>query len=167
MNTYKRFGNRWTINECLQLQREFELLQLPINDIALRHQRTANAIMLKLHSEGFADYTELYTQYSNNIHLIPVDNFHHDEELHLQEEEDEEEEDEEEEDEEEEDQDDSSDYNEEEQEDDDEEDEEEDDTEHLTLRQQVQRLSSQVSYLIELVSKSEKEKKKSIYSFFG
>jgi hypothetical protein len=159
MNTYKRFGNRWTINECLQLQREFELLQLPINDIALRHQRTANAIMLKLHSEGFADYTELYTQYSNHIHLIPVDNFHHDEELHLQEDEEDEEVD----------QDDSSDYNEEEQEDDDDEYDEEDDndTEHLTLRQQVQRLSSQVAYLIELVSKSEKEKKKSIYSFFG
>ena len=23
-----RFGKRWTVNECLQLQREFELLKL-------------------------------------------------------------------------------------------------------------------------------------------
>jgi hypothetical protein len=140
MNTCTRFGNRWNINECLKLQREFELLQLPINEIALRHKRTANAIMLKLHSEGFADYNELYVNYVNNIHLIPVDNFHHDEELHLK-------------DEEEEDQDDSSDYSEEEE-------------EELTLRDQVKQLSSQVSQLIALVNKSEQEKKKSVYSFF-
>jgi hypothetical protein len=142
MNTYTRFGNRWNINECLQLQREFELLQLPIDEIALRHQRTANAIMLKLHSEGFADYNELYVNYVNNIHLIPVDNYHHDEELHLK-------------DEEEEDQDDSSDYS-----------QEEDEDEELTLKDQVKQLSSQVTHLIELVNKTEQEKKKSAYSFF-
>lgn len=136
MNSYRRFGNRWTINECLQLQREFELLQLPINEIALRHQRTSNAIMLKLHSEGFADYNELYVNYVNNIHLIPVDNFHHDEELHLK---DEEEED---------DQDDSSDYSQEE-------DEEDEEFDKLSLKDQVKRLSLQVKKLIEL---SEQEK---------
>ena len=59
----KRFGKRWTINECLQLQREFELLQLPIDEIATKHQRTANAIMSKLDQEGLADYNILYSEY--------------------------------------------------------------------------------------------------------
>ena len=63
MTTYKRFGNRWTINECLQLQREFELLELSIDEIAVLHQRTPNAIMFKLNQEGFADYTVLYSNY--------------------------------------------------------------------------------------------------------
>jgi hypothetical protein len=63
MNTYSRFRNRWTVNECLQLQREFELLQMSIDDIALKHQRTPNAIMFKLDQEGFADYNELYSNY--------------------------------------------------------------------------------------------------------
>ena len=60
---YKRFGNRWTINECLQLQREFELLNLSIDEISKRHQRTPNAIMLKLDREEFADYNVLYSIY--------------------------------------------------------------------------------------------------------
>lgn len=63
MTDYKRFGNRWTINECLQLQREYELLELSIDEIAERHHRTPNAIMLKLDSEGLADYCVLYSNY--------------------------------------------------------------------------------------------------------
>ena len=63
MTDYKRFGNRWTINECLQLQREYELLELSIDEIAERHHRTPNAIMLKLDSEGHADYCVLYSNY--------------------------------------------------------------------------------------------------------
>ena len=70
MQTHKRFGKRWTVNELLQLQREFELLQLPINDIALRHQRTPNAIMFKLDQEGFADYNFLYSQ--NQLVSVPI-----------------------------------------------------------------------------------------------
>ena len=65
MTTYKRIGNRWTINECLQLQREFELLELSIDKIAERHQRTPNAIMCKLDQEGLADYNILYSNYHN------------------------------------------------------------------------------------------------------
>ena len=64
MTSFKRFGNRWTINECLQLHREFELLELSIDEIAQRHQRTPNAIMLKLDSEGHADYNVLYSNYN-------------------------------------------------------------------------------------------------------
>jgi hypothetical protein len=60
MNSFKRTGKRWTVNECLQLQREFELLEMSIDDIAIKHQRTPNAIMHKLDQEGFADYNVLY-----------------------------------------------------------------------------------------------------------
>jgi len=69
MTTYKRFGNRWSVNECLQLQREFELLQLPIDEIAQIHQRTPNAIMFKLDAEDMADYNVLYRSYHdlNNV----------------------------------------------------------------------------------------------------
>lgn len=63
MTDYKRFGNRWTINECLQLEREYDLLELSIDEMAERHQRTPNAIMLKLDSEGHADYCVLYSNY--------------------------------------------------------------------------------------------------------
>ena len=64
MTAYKRFGNRWTVNECLQLQREFELLQLSVDEISKIHQRTPSAIMFKLDQEGFADYNILYANYA-------------------------------------------------------------------------------------------------------
>ena len=63
MEKCKRFRNRWTIKESLDLQREFELLKLSINEIALKHQRTPNAIMLKLDRENLADYNVLYSNY--------------------------------------------------------------------------------------------------------
>jgi hypothetical protein len=63
MENCKRFRKRWTIKECLDLQREFELLKMSIDDIALKHQRTPNAIMLKLDEQGFADYNVLYSNY--------------------------------------------------------------------------------------------------------
>ena len=74
MSTSNRFGNRWTINECLQLQREFELLELSIDEIATRHKRTPNAIMIKLSQEGFADYNILYSNYYGMNLTIPVTN---------------------------------------------------------------------------------------------
>ena len=65
-----RFGKRWTVNECLQLHREFELLQLSTNEIALRHKRTPHAIMFKLHQEGLADYNVLVSNYYDlNLHM--------------------------------------------------------------------------------------------------
>jgi hypothetical protein len=75
MNTYKRFGNRWTVNECLQLQREFELLQLSVDEISKIHQRTPNAIMFKLDQEGFADYNVLFANYAktNQKNVVKYD----------------------------------------------------------------------------------------------
>jgi len=63
-----RVGFRWNVNEILSLQREFELLGWSIDEIAQKHKRTPNAIMLKLDQEGFADYNVLYSDYYfNNI----------------------------------------------------------------------------------------------------
>jgi hypothetical protein len=65
MSTHGRYGLKWSVNEVLSLQREFELLGWDINQIAQKHQRTPNAIMYKLDQEGFADYNELYSTYHN------------------------------------------------------------------------------------------------------
>ena len=59
---YTRTGKTWTINECLQLQREHELLEWSINDIAIKHKRTPNAIMYKIVKEEFENY-ELLSSY--------------------------------------------------------------------------------------------------------
>lgn len=53
MNTFKRIGNKWSVNELLQLQREYELLEWSVQKIADKHQRTVNAIMFRLEDEGF------------------------------------------------------------------------------------------------------------------
>jgi len=58
-----RVGFRWSVNEVLSLQREFELLEWSIDEIAQKHKRTPNAIMFKLDQEGFADYDVLYNHY--------------------------------------------------------------------------------------------------------
>jgi len=52
MNTNKRNGNRWTVNELLSLQREYELLEWTVQQIAVKHQRTERAILFRLESEG-------------------------------------------------------------------------------------------------------------------
>lgn len=65
-NLYKRNRKRWTINECLELQREFELLEWSIDEIAIKHKRTPNAIMNKLDKEGFANYMVLSKEYYNS-----------------------------------------------------------------------------------------------------
>jgi hypothetical protein len=57
---YRRTGNKWTVNECLRLTREFELLGLSIQEIAELHERSPNAIMYKLDYEGIADYNDVF-----------------------------------------------------------------------------------------------------------
>ena len=53
MTTNMRFGKKWTINEILSLQREYELLDLSVQQIASLHERTERAILCKLEAEGF------------------------------------------------------------------------------------------------------------------
>lgn len=60
-----RSGFRWSVNEVLALQREFELLGLTIDEIAQKHNRTTNAIIFKLDQEGFADYNDLCSNYNS------------------------------------------------------------------------------------------------------
>jgi hypothetical protein len=152
-NTLKRNGKRWTVNECLQLQREYELLQLSVEDIAIRHQRTPNAIMYKLDQEGFADYNLLYSYYTKAS--VPIQSQltqKYDEEEDVVSEVSNEDYDE--------------DYEEEEdQDDDDDEDEDEDEDEETAvevvdsnLRNHVMRLEKQVQALTELLSKQSKSK---------
>ena len=66
MDLAKRFRQPWTTIECIQLQKEFDM-KLSINEIAKRHQRTANAIMYKLDREGLADYNTLISNYEKGI----------------------------------------------------------------------------------------------------
>ena len=51
----RRQGNKWTINELISLQREYELLELTVKEIAEKHQRTDTAILYKLESEGLIE----------------------------------------------------------------------------------------------------------------
>jgi hypothetical protein len=52
-NNENRNGKKWSINEILQLQREFELLELNIYQISKLHKRSEEAIVYKLLAEGF------------------------------------------------------------------------------------------------------------------
>ena len=65
-STAWRNGYKWTVNECLRLEREYDLLQLSVPEMAALHNRTNNAIIFKLHQEGLADYNELYIQTYGN-----------------------------------------------------------------------------------------------------
>jgi hypothetical protein len=53
MTNYKRHGFKWGVNETLKLQREYELLNLPIEEIAAIHQRSVHAIECKVEQEEF------------------------------------------------------------------------------------------------------------------
>jgi hypothetical protein len=55
-----RNGYKWSVNECLQLEREYDLLKMSVPDMALKHNRTLNAIMFKLQAEGLCSYNDAY-----------------------------------------------------------------------------------------------------------
>jgi hypothetical protein len=63
-----RNGYKWTINECLRLEREYDLLQLSVPEMAALHNRTNYAIICKLQAEGLADFNELYLQTYGSDH---------------------------------------------------------------------------------------------------
>jgi len=75
MSEYKRHGNKWTINEILSLQREYELLEWPIQQIAYKHQRSIMAILCKLESEGFIEFWEDARGFNTNSKDICLDSF--------------------------------------------------------------------------------------------
>jgi|UniRef100_A0A6C0CHX0 DNA-binding PadR family transcriptional regulator len=51
----KRVGKKWQTPEILRLQREYELLNLSIDQIAKLHERTIYAILAKIEQEEFID----------------------------------------------------------------------------------------------------------------
>jgi len=53
MQANKRHGYLWNVNEILSLQREYELLEWTVQQIAEKHQRSLNSILFKLEQEGF------------------------------------------------------------------------------------------------------------------
>ena len=144
MTSFKRFGNRWTINECLQLEREYDLLELSIDEMAERHHRTPNAIMFKLEQEGFADYNVLYSNYNN------LNSTMNDKKLEQDSDEDEDSEDE--------DEDDNS--------EDEDDNSENDELDCESLQSHIVRLEKQVIALTEIVMKQTKNNK-SVFSLFS
>ena len=63
--SYKRNGKKWTIPEILRLQREYELLELDVNNIALMHKRSPEAIRFKLVNENLVTSFEQIRGYKN------------------------------------------------------------------------------------------------------
>lgn len=55
MTTYRRSGFKWSVNELLSLQREYELLEWSVQQIAEKHERSVEAILFRLEDEGFID----------------------------------------------------------------------------------------------------------------
>lgn len=68
--TAERNGFNWNIPEILRLQREWELLQLSVSEIADLHGRTMRSIMFKLEDEDFATYEEI----QNRLLPLNMDN---------------------------------------------------------------------------------------------
>lgn len=54
----KRHNKKWSINEVLALQREYELLELSVTEIATKHERSNKSILFKLTQEGFIENWE-------------------------------------------------------------------------------------------------------------
>ena len=72
MTTYNRSGNKWRVNELLALQREYELLEMSIQEIAAKHERGVKAILCRLESEGFITNwgdARGYAEWENETHL--------------------------------------------------------------------------------------------------
>jgi len=55
MQQHKRANRKWTINEVLKLQREYELVGMDVNQIAEAHGRSSNAIAHRLEHEEIID----------------------------------------------------------------------------------------------------------------
>ena len=93
MSNFKRHGNKWTINELLSLQREYELLEWTIQQISEKHQRSVEAILFKLESEGFIDEWSTsrgFDEYFHNNKYVEEEDEEEDEEFEDEDEDDEE-----------------------------------------------------------------------------
>jgi len=74
MTLLHRNNLKWSINEVLALQREYELLGMSIQDISEKHQRTIEAILFKLQQEKFIETwidATGYQEYSKTQSTFP------------------------------------------------------------------------------------------------
>lgn len=65
-----RHNFKWNVNELLSLQREYELLEMTIQDIANKHERSIDAILFRLQKEGFIETwidARGYQEYSKTL----------------------------------------------------------------------------------------------------
>jgi len=65
-----RHNFKWNVNELLSLQREYELLEMTIQDIAIKHERSIDAILFRLQKEGFIETwidARGYQEYSKTL----------------------------------------------------------------------------------------------------
>ena len=68
-----RHNFKWNVNELLSLQREYELLEMTIQDIADKHERTVESILYRLCQEGFIDSwvdARGYQEYSKKFDFL-------------------------------------------------------------------------------------------------
>jgi hypothetical protein len=72
MTTYNRSGNKWGVNELLALQREYQLLEMSIQEISVKHERGVKAILFRLDTEGFISNwgdARGYSEWENCTHI--------------------------------------------------------------------------------------------------
>ena len=65
-----RHNFKWNVNELLSLQREYELLEMTIQDIARKHERSVDAILYRLQKEGMIETwidARGYQEYSKTL----------------------------------------------------------------------------------------------------
>ena len=68
--SYRRHGKKWTIPEVLQLQREYELLNMNLVDIAVKHERSLDSIQYKIESEGFVNKSKEFLSMQTATNVI-------------------------------------------------------------------------------------------------
>ena len=73
MSLPNRHNFKWNVNELIAFQREYELLEMTIQDIAAKHERTVDAILYRLCQEGFIESwvdARGYQEYSKNFDYL-------------------------------------------------------------------------------------------------
>ena len=68
-----RHNFKWNVNEILSLQREYELLEMTIQDIASKHERSVEAILYRLKQEEFIETwvdARGYQEYCKNLDFV-------------------------------------------------------------------------------------------------
>jgi hypothetical protein len=154
MSNHKRCGNKWTVNELLSLQREYELLEWNIQKIALKHSRSIESILYKLEEEGFISSWADARGFNPSQYKKHVNNVEHDEdedEDYEDEDGDDEDGDDEDDDYEEEEEDEDDDYEEEDEDVDDEDDENQKNNEVEKLTERIWNLETSVSDISSMV----------------